>query len=296
MTASVHASPSPPAAGVHILCPRWGAEQSGWERFLDRVAEAGYDGVEWGVGAGVSSAEVEEVLARAARRRLLIVAQHHDTEAADFARHRAAYAAWLDRIAPLRPHRINSQTGLDHFSFDQNRALLDLAGETAARHGVAIAHETHRRKFSYAAHVTRAYLERIPSLRLTLDVSHWVCVAESFLEDQPEALALAIARTDHLHARVGHPEGPQIPDPRAPEWRDAVERHLAWWDAVAAQRRAAGAELLCTVEFGPFPYLPRLPFTEQPVADQWELNLHMLRLLRGRYGPPNAPGIGPQRS
>jgi len=269
---------------LRVLCPRWGSENVPWDDFLARVAEAAYDGIEYGVAAGTPQAEVAGVLARAERRGLSVVLQHHDTHDADFGRHRAAFAAWLEKVAPLRPHRINSQTGRDHFSFEQNRALLDLAGETAARHGVAIAHETHRSKFSFAAHVTRAYLEQLPALRLTFDVSHWVCVAESYLEDQPEALALAIARTDHVHARVGFPEGPQISDPRAPEWREAVDHHLAWWDRVAAQRRAAGAELSFTVEFGPAPYLFHLPFTRQPVTSQWEVNLHMKELLRVRYG------------
>ena len=51
-------------------------------------------------------------------------------------------------------------------------------------------------------------------------------VHESGLEDQAENLELAIAHADYIHARVGYAEGPQIPDPRAPEWQHAVERHL----------------------------------------------------------------------
>lgn len=35
--------------------------------------------------------------------------------------------------------------------------------------------------------------------------AHWVAVAESFLEDQSEAVKLAIERADHIHARVGYP-------------------------------------------------------------------------------------------
>ena len=76
-------------------------------------------------------------------------------------------------------------------------------------------------------------MEKIPDLRITLDASHWVCVAESFLEDQEDNMQLAIDRTDHIHARVGFPEGPQAPDPRKKEWREALEKHLVWWDRVA---------------------------------------------------------------
>ena len=36
-------------------------------------------------------------------------------------------------------------------------------------------------------------------------------------------------------------------------------------------------------EFGPPHYLPALPYTQQPVADQWAINVHMMQLLRKRY-------------
>ncbi len=62
------------------------------------------------------------------------------------------------------------------------------------------------------------YMEKIPELRITFDVSHWCNVHESLLEDQPETVDMTLQRVDHIHARIGHPEGPQVNDPRAPEW------------------------------------------------------------------------------
>ncbi len=50
--------------------------------------------------------------------------------------------------------------------------------------------------------------------------SHWTNVAEAH-PNHPELLKVveAIApRVLHIHARVGYEEGPQVPDPRAPEW------------------------------------------------------------------------------
>jgi hypothetical protein len=123
----------------------------------------------------------------------------------------------------------------------------------------------------------------MPDLKLAADFSHWCCVHESLLEDQEPALASAIQRSFHLHARVGHPEGPQVSDPRAPEWQPAVEAHLAWWQRIVDHRRRDGAELLTVCpEFGPPDYMPTLPYTRQPVADLWELNCHMKRLLESR--------------
>jgi hypothetical protein len=46
------------------------------------------------------------------------------------------------------------------------------------------------------------------------------------LDDQNETINLALSRTGHIHARIGHPEGPQVNDPRAPEWKNIVDTHL----------------------------------------------------------------------
>jgi hypothetical protein len=151
--------------------------------------------------------------------------------------------------------------------------------------GVKVYHETHRNKFSFAAHITKEYLQEIPGLQITLDASHWVCVAESFLKNQQEAMHLAIERTEHIHARVGYEEGPQVPDPRAPEWQPALNMHLNWWDKVVDRKRLEGADAILTItpEFGPFPYMVSMPFTQQPITNQWEVNAYMMQLLRERY-------------
>lgn len=39
-------------------------------------------------------------------------------------------------------------------------------------------------------------------------------------------------RTAHVHCRVGYENGPQVPDPRAPEWLPYVEEHEKWWDLI----------------------------------------------------------------
>jgi hypothetical protein len=135
----------------------------------------------------------------------------------------------------------------------------------------------------YSAPVALKYVENLPDLRITFDVSHWCNVHESLLADQQETLSQALNRVDHIHARIGHPEGPQVNDPRAPEWNDAVQAHFAWWDTVVTRKKNEGKLMTFLTEFGPVDYMPALPFTRQPVADQWEINKHMLDTLRARY-------------
>ncbi len=126
-------------------------------------------------------------------------------------------------------------------------------------------------------------METIPDLRITFDVSHWCNVHESLLADQQETLELTLQRTDHIHARIGHAEGPQVNDPRAPEWEEALNAHLAWWDKVVEIKKQKGEVLTILTEFGPPDYMPTLPYTRQPLADQWAINVYMMQLLRQRY-------------
>ena len=104
------------------------------------------------------------------------------------------------------------------------------------------------------------------------------------MDDQAETLQKVFPHVRHIHARVGHSQGPQVNDFRAPEHAAALQQHLSWWDAIVALRRAEDAEqITITPEFGPSPYTQTLPYTNQVVSDAWELNVAMMQLLRARY-------------
>lgn len=268
---------------IKFFAPLWGSEQMGFTAFLDRVVEAGYDGVELSFEPD-NCAFMEDALNGIRSRNLQLVAQHWQTVNPDIDAHIEEFSTRLQLLASAQPVLINSQTGRDWFSLEDCQRIYQVAHETSASTGIKIVHETHRGRPLFSASVSRRILEADPSLRITADFSHWCCTSESLLEGQEDAVELAISRTDHIHARVGHPEGPQIFEPRAPEWQYAVDAHLAWWDAIVETKRAAGEALTITPEFGPHPYMPALPYTNQPLADQWDINVYMMNLLRERYG------------
>jgi len=267
---------------LQFFCPRWGSEALSWNDFFRKVKSAGYDGVEYAIAESVTIAELDEVWTKAFKHDLLLIAQHYDTYEPDFDLHLALYVKWFEKIKGYPVVKINSQTGKDFFSFEQNGALIAVATRFSNETGIPVVHETHRNKFSFAAHITREYLLGIPNLRITLDASHWVCVAESFLSDQKEAMELAILRTDHIHARVGYLEGPQVTDPAAPECLEALNAHLQWWDSVVEGKKKDEV-LTISPEFGPYPYMVTLPYSGQSVADQWVVNVWMMNLLKERY-------------
>jgi sugar phosphate isomerase/epimerase len=267
---------------ILFFCPRWGSAAIPWPEFAGKVREAGYDGIETDIPTDPRTRD--EMMTALEENGLLLVAQHWETVDPVFEAHLDEYTGRIAFLAAARPLFINSQTGKDYFSFRENQLLL-LAAETAYKAmGVPVYHETHRGKFSFAAHITKEFLARIPDLQLTLDISHWCAVAESLLDDQQEALHAALCRTRHIHARVGHTQGPQVTDPRSSEWKDALAFHLQCWDKVVElNQRKATPFLSFTTEFGPAPYMLYHPHSNEPIADQWELNIFMKDMLRERY-------------
>lgn len=265
---------------IAFFCPHWGSESLPFDVFLQKVKSAGYDGVEMSLPLDIT--ERKTIVAAIAQQGLGLIAQHWETVDKDFDTHLVNYQKRLNNLATAKPLFINSQTGKDYYTFEQNSLLIAAAAEIEAATGIAIVHETHRGKFSFAAHITHEYLKKIPFLQLCLDASHWCCVAETLLDDQLEAMETAISRAAHIHSRVGFTEGPQVMDPRAPEWHAIVDQHIEWWQRVVAKNQEAGKRTTITTEFGPFPYLQHLPYTQQAIYSQWEVNVYMMQLLKAR--------------
>ncbi len=266
------------------FCPLWGSESMPFEQFLQRAKDAGYDGVE--MSFPLEEKERDEKAELINSFGLKLIAQHWETVDKDFSLHRQNFEIRLRNLASTQPLFINSQTGKDYYSFDQNKAMFDLASEISKETGIPIIHETHRGKWSFAAHITKEYLDRLPELKITLDISHWCVTAESFLQDQKEAVEKAIDATEHLHARVGYTEGPQVPHPSVPEWESALNHHLEWWDQMIEVNKNKEF-FTVTPEFGAPPYMVLHPKTGEPLVDQWEVNVWMMNLLRNRYPSHN---------
>ena len=265
---------------LQFFAPRWGRADQDVGEFARAVKDAGYHGVE--ASLPMEPKERDRWVAIFRDHDLLLIAQHWETAAPHFPQYAEEYERRLRNLASAGPVFINSQTGRDFFSREQNLQLVSLAQRVAAQTGIPVYHETHRGKMSFAAHVMARLLEEAPEMAVTLDISHWCCVAETMLGDQQQAVQAALARTRHIHARVGFPEGPQVGDPFAPEWKDVLETHLGWWKQVVEHWRTPAHPFrgnTITTEAGPVPYMPTIPHRNVPVADQWEVNVAMMRYL-----------------
>ena len=264
---------------LKILATNWGFNGS-IEEFAKKAKGEGYDGAEIWLP---SETKERDALMTAFQKNGLLHGFLVGAGEKDFKQNLTSFEKMVDVALQYKPLYFNSHSGKDYFTPEQAKAFFDLTTQKSKQSGVPIYHETHRSRLCFAAHITKQYLEKSPELRLTLDISHWCNVHESLLDDQEEAVNLALSRTEHIHARVGHAEGPQVNDPRAPEWGNAVKHHLAWWDKVIEYKVKSGKTATILTEFGPVDYLPALPYTRQPVADQWAINVYMMKLLRERY-------------
>ena len=258
----------------------WGLEAlPSLEAQLRKIKAGGFDGVELAVPP--DAAACREARTMLDDLGLAVIAQQARTSGRTVAEHTAQFADFYERALLLKPLYLNSQTGCDHFSTEQNLEIFDHAVALTARHGLEVWHETHRGRALFSAPVTMEFLAARPKLKLVADFSHWCCVHESLLADQPERVERAAQSSFGIHARIGHAEGPQIPDPRDPAWQTHLETHLGWWRRIAALRRAdGGAFLPVTPEFGPSPYMTLLPHSQKPIADLWEVNTFMRDWLK----------------
>jgi sugar phosphate isomerase/epimerase len=267
--------------------------KSKWERwaqpllpFLEDAANAGFSATEVYIPG---MAESPEECGRLHRQAGLALVAQIVTEGPTVSDHMRCFEERFLRALNCGPLLVNSHSGRDIWSVDDNLRIFDKALELEDRHGVPICHETHRSRAMFSAPATKALLAARPELKITADFSHWLCVHESDLSDQKETVELAVSAAWHIHARIGHSQGPEVPDPRVPEWRTWLDLSLCFWRGIADFRRDAGADFLTvTPEFGPPPYMPTHPASGLPLADAWELNCWMADFLRRELKAPTS--------
>jgi sugar phosphate isomerase/epimerase len=268
-----------PGFSLTIMATNWGFPGT-WDEYCAKAKAAGYDGCEiwWPLDQ-----KDREKMFEALNKHGLKFGFLWGSGDPDFKKNQSQFEATLNDIAKVKPLYINCHSGRDFFTADQKLEAITFTTKLSQSIGIPVYHETHRGRALYSAPVTRELIERNKDLRITLDISHWCNVHESLLADQAETISTVLTRVDHIHARVGHAEGPQVSEPRAPEWDSAVKAHFAWWDTVVEAKKKEGKTLTVLTEFGPPDYMPTTPYTRQPLASQWDINVHMMNTFRKRY-------------
>jgi hypothetical protein len=261
---------------LKLLKCDWGMEHlGGMAERLKAYAEAGYDGVECAT-FGTDPIEFKD----------MTQALGLDYVAMMFCDDESAFEQQLEVVKKTGPILVNCHPGRDYFDLDRSLRFFSEVKEMATGIDAEVVFETHRTRCLYSPWTTQRILEALPWLRITADFSHFTNVAENPLTASPysEMMDIAIERTDHIHARVGSAQSAQVPDPRTGAGLRWTGRFEKWWDRIIEARRAEGrAFMTINPEFGPPPYQPVSPESEDPLADVWEVCLWMTERFRSRW-------------
>ncbi|VUC20279.1 unnamed protein product [Clonostachys rosea] len=175
--------------------------------------------------------------------------------------HLEVYRENLELACMLRPVRINVQSGADYWTLDESVDFYQKTLEIDKQLGLTdiVSHETHRNRSLFTPYTTKYILERVPNLRITADVSHWVVCCERRLDlaqEDKEILDLLVPRVFHMHCRVGTTQSSQCPDPEDPIFKDEREFFDRLWLRIVKARAKDSDMITFVPEYGPFPYHP----------------------------------------
>jgi len=274
-------------AQLKVFHSLWGFSGD-WHEAITRAKTSGFDGLEVNLLhpslAGLAPLQVIDALT-ANQLSLVVELISGGDYVPDLAigpeQHLAEIAEQLPSAERLQPERITLIIGSDSWSDDVQDHFLEEVLNLAETCSCPVSLETHRSRSLFNPWSIAERLARHPRLRLTADLSHWCAVSERLMTPELAPISAMADRVDHIHARVGHAQGPSVSHPFAPEARNAREAHRRCWALFVERQRARGVHHpTVTPEFGPDGYLPTLPFTGMPVADLLEINTAMAHWLK----------------
>ncbi|MGG1663128.1 sugar phosphate isomerase/epimerase family protein [Brevibacillus sp. NRS-1366] len=255
-----------------------GDERGEWsiEKKVEKIAEAGFRGI-MGRLPALEEAELWRKLLDRYGLRFGIEAFPEDPE--DF-------SEFLRQSKEFGVSYVNAQVK-DAFVVGE-RAIDRLQGIITAgsKAALPVFVETHRGRITQDLLRTVEYVQALPDLRLTIDLSHYVLAGEMLHADEraEACFQLLLQRTSCIHGRISN--GEQIQVDIGPNGEHPIAgRYLAWWKQGMMNWRseARPGEILPFVcELGPIPYaIAQEGYSEakqQEISNRWEQSLLLKRL------------------
>jgi sugar phosphate isomerase/epimerase len=283
-------------AKLKLIKTLWGIDEPISPSLFKSIKAEGYDGVEvirlaW----ALSNDSKETLIAAANEAGLAIVCQMHtcggylseDYEYAycdsySVSKHKEDFKSQLRQCVGILEQVdavggfVNVHAGVDAWTLDQATDFLTFALQEISKVNVVVTFETHRQRLFCNPFMTRDLLQRseLADLKLNADLSHWYCACERVFDfkqarDEPwwPGLLQSVAdRCHYIHARFGWAQGPQMADPSAPECESERNLQTLAWKVLLQTMIARDGDCFVSPEYGPPPYLPVLPGTQEPVA------------------------------
>lgn len=264
---------------IEITRNLWGFARSLEDGFAD-FKKLGYDGID----AVLPVKENKELFRALLRKYNFIYIVQIGTTGKTVKENIESFRSQLQDTLEYEPFLVNSHSGKDFFSSKQAEDFFSAILEIEKKYGVTVVHETHRSRVLYNPWITEHLIDSFDNLKLCCDFSHWVNVCERLIDDQIYIVEKCAERCCHIHARVGYEHGPQVSDPRAPEYEQHVKSHEKWWDIIFNKQHELGSRTITlTPEFGPPMYQQTVPYTKMPLSDLEEICNYQAMRQRERF-------------
>jgi sugar phosphate isomerase/epimerase len=237
---------------------------------LDRVREAGFEGVECWLS------DEDEARHRAAldERGLRLTLGHHPHTLDDV-------RATVSRAKRLKADFVFAQPLNPYTPIREAAAFCREARKIANGEGLSFFVETHRNNVPESLNQALQLIDEIPEIRFTGDFSHFVVVGEFYgleYERAVERMMPVLSRTSHLHGRISNGEQVQVD---VGDGSGATPQFFVeiWSAAMREWRKGAGPGDVFPFasELGPPRYAITLPDGRE-FSDRWEQSLVMKRL------------------
>lgn len=244
------------------------------EKKLEMIHEAGFDGV--GFHDYETAGVVTDFL------------DSHDMTGAAFCFPRTGddLQAVVDEVSTLGPviDHINLQPDIKPYTLDEAVDVVEEWRGVAEGSNIPIHIETHRDRMTTDLFFTLHLLDRIPDLRLTGDLSHYLVGREfawPISDDNHALMHRIIDNCWGFHGRVASREQVQIQISFS-QHRDWVELFMNWWEyGFRSWRRRApkDATLTFLCELGPREYA-MTGSDGYELSDRWQETLAMKEMVR----------------
>lgn len=272
---------------IKVFKTLWGFDGS-YTDAVEQAIKQGYDGIEGPVPETIETTEQFAELMK--QNDLLYIAEIATTGSyvPDRKLSISDHLKYLeDRIAHLKilqPEFITCLGGCDAWSESDAIKFLTKAIKIVEKNQMEISFETHRGRIFFNPWVTERIVNKIPSLKLTCDFSHWSVVCEGMQDTEEDIIKSLLPNAWHIHGRIGYDQGPQIPDPRTPLFKDDLEQYAEWWSWVwHEQDRQSKTITTLTPEFGGDRYDYFDPIEGKSLVDVNEINQWMAESVREKF-------------
>ncbi len=268
-----------------------GAEWATLSAFIRATVGQGYAGVEFALANldfedAVPDRAIEKVRGALSDCGLDVIAliATRPEHWGDVEGHMQEFCRQLDMAVALGARKAAVHCGADSFGLTTAQHFLQEVMDRSADTGVTPCIETHRGRILNDPWKTAHLMEALPTMQLTSDLSHWHVVIDREPLDVMEIFDEASRRSGHVHARVGHEKGAQVPHPADPVWAGHLAHYKRWWGLSRDAATERGEPFTVVPEFGPPPYMNTRPFSGDRDANLLELNRWMRDQLVDWFG------------